>query len=336
MNKIILLALLTLIIVISGCTSQEGNIIVDVPGEHKEIVYKTAEASENPCENVVCKDNTMDCGNGEMAVCENTCTEGECSDCTPACEIDEEEEILCEASVKKCEDDYIAECENVMRNGRCTNCNPECGNHGDACEEDWECEEWEECEGDYKTRDCFDMNECGTDFDKPETKIDCDAEEEEDEMNHVIFSEIYYDTEDEDSLEEWIEIYNPTDYDIDLTDWTIEDNTKDWPIPDDLVIRSHDYMTFARDKDTTYDLFGCTPIDGLTLSLSNKGDHLTLWNDQKEEIDFVAWEMGGPDNQLLYWEPEAYSGESIKRENLDEDTDTEDDWIREDDPHPNC
>jgi len=49
-----------------------------------------------------------------------------------------------------------------------------------VCVEDWECGEWSECLGNDMRRLCEDLNECGTEKDKPEVYQECGVSEDGD------------------------------------------------------------------------------------------------------------------------------------------------------------
>ncbi len=44
----------------------------------------------------------------------------------------------------------------------------------EECVEDWNCTEWSECEDEEQTRECTDLNECGTENDKPDEIQECE------------------------------------------------------------------------------------------------------------------------------------------------------------------
>jgi len=48
-----------------------------------------------------------------------------------------------------------------------------------VCMEDWDCTEWSECTGSVQTRECTDLNGCGTELSKPAETSDCEVQEEE-------------------------------------------------------------------------------------------------------------------------------------------------------------
>jgi len=47
-------------------------------------------------------------------------------------------------------------------------------NNNTLCVENWRCDSWSDCEDEIQTRDCRDLNSCGTTEDKPDEERDCD------------------------------------------------------------------------------------------------------------------------------------------------------------------
>lgn len=140
-------------------------------------------------------------------------------------------------------------------------------------------------------------------------------------LNYVIISEVYYDTVGTDSKEEWIELYNPTGADVDLSGWTLSDNSRTFTLPSGTVITAGGYLVVARDSAGFTALYGYAPdVSGLTLSLSNSGDQVILSDNNGVEVDMVAWE-----NYIAGWSITASTGQTIARIDLD-DTDTVNDW----------
>jgi hypothetical protein len=148
-------------------------------------------------------------------------------------------------------------------------------------------------------------------------------------LDHVVFSEVFYDTPGTESKEEWIELYNPTSNSIDLSGLKISDNSNNYTIPNGAIISNSDFLIIARNETGFYNLYGFLPdISGLTLSLNDNGDVLRLKNGG-EEIDMVAWE-----NYVLEWNSIANKNESIQRNPPYQDTDTVNDWISHASPNP--
>lgn len=151
--------------------------------------------------------------------------------------------------------------------------------------------------------------------------------------DHVVFSEVLYDTLGEESDEEWIELYNPTSEDINISGLTIEDNAGSYTIPNEIMIASKDYLVIARNGTRFDELYEYPPdLSDLTLGLNDNGDQLKL-KDGSDEIDMVAWEEGH-EGAYPSWGLEADGGESIQRHPPEQDTDDEDDWVINEDPDP--
>jgi len=142
-------------------------------------------------------------------------------------------------------------------------------------------------------------------------------------VTKIVFAEVYYDTVGTDSKEEYIELYNPQSYTVDLSGWQIQDNQYTYTIPTGTIIQANGYLVIARNAAGFNALFGFNPdVSGLTLSLGNSGDKLTLFNTTGAQIDFVAWE-----NYVAGWSITANTGQVIKRISVLVDTDTVNDWM---------
>ena len=152
--------------------------------------------------------------------------------------------------------------------------------------------------------------------------------------DHVVFSEVFYDPIGSEPAQEWIELYNPTDVTVDLTDWTIEDNTGTYTISSATEMNAGEYLIIAHNETAFYNLYGFYPsLSDFTLSLNNDGDQLTLKDGEETEVDFVAWEKGY-EGAYPSWDVKANEGESIQRDPPNQDTDTSDDWINNANPDP--
>lgn len=140
-------------------------------------------------------------------------------------------------------------------------------------------------------------------------------------LNHIIFTEIFYDTAGTEAKEEWIEIYNPSLNDVNLSGWSIEDNAGSWNFPV-MEISPRSYVRIARNSSGFYNATGCQPdISGFSRGLNNDGDQLTLKNNGNE-VDFVSWE-GGYQNSYSGWNISAAEGKSISRIAIDTDSPAE-------------
>ncbi len=136
--------------------------------------------------------------------------------------------------------------------------------------------------------------------------------------DNIIITEVLYDTPGTDAEEEWFELFNPTDFDVNLIDWTIEDNFGSFSLSG--IIPAKGYYVVARQTAAFNSLYGFDPDLGkLTLALSNTGDKLTLFNNESTEVDFVAWE-----NEEPGWT--IFAQHTTIRRTTVVDTDTVDDW----------
>ncbi len=143
--------------------------------------------------------------------------------------------------------------------------------------------------------------------------------------NHILISEIFYDTPGSDAVEEWIEMYNPTDSVWDLSGWTLTDLSRDFIFPTPTKIKPGSFLTIAKDTAGFQNLYGFeSDLDGLSLSLNNSGDQILLKNSFDEVVDVVIYESGEfcPDVDFcLEPHPGVPTGHSIERLPANEDSD---------------
>lgn len=146
----------------------------------------------------------------------------------------------------------------------------------------------------------------------------------------VVFSEVLYDSAySGESKGEWIELYNSTDSNVNVGEWSIQDNYDTYTIPDCTVIPSKGYLVITGDQSYFIQKYGFSPhLSNLWLALNNDDDYLTLKDKQGNVRDRVAWEAGGI--HVAGWgsttNPKADEGKTIVRSNLTLDTDTYKDW----------
>ncbi len=325
MSKLVFLFLIMAILAVSGCVHTYAG---TDQAESLEEAHVAAEEPD-PCENVTCPPSTRTCPDGAEASCTNTCSDGKCTSCTPDCggheSSDPCEGVVCPPTTETCPDGSTKSCDNECVDGECTYCDPGCPE--EECNESWSCTDWSSCSGGTQTRTCTDSNSCGTTEDKPVESQSCSTD-------HVIFSEVYYDVDGDDSSGEWIELYNPGS-NVNITGWTITDNTKTFTIPDAELMQADGYFMLARNSSYMESELGCSGAIDMSLGLNNAGDYLILKDSEGNEADFVAWEGG--DGSYEAWDITAHSGEVIRRKDLDDpDTDSVNDWEVEDDPDPDC
>ena len=122
---------------------------------------------------------------------------------------------------------------------------------------------------------------------------------------NVIISEVLFNEPGTSTTKEWIKIFNPTQNAIDLTGYTLNDNSSSYAIVNGTIILSGQVIVFAKRSD----MLGFTPdFADLNLLLNNGGDKVELKKASNVIVDFVAWEtfIGG-------WGLSAGDAQSIRR-----------------------
>ncbi len=148
--------------------------------------------------------------------------------------------------------------------------------------------------------------------------------------DHILISEVYYDTPGTDSVEEYVELYNPTAESVDIGGWKIQDPGATYTIPQGFSLAPNSYFTLARDLSGFRSLFGKDPdVTDLSISMSNSGDYLYLLDGNDIEADFVAWEDKFPS-----WDIRAKTGRVLERVPILADTDSNADWMSNSLPTP--
>lgn len=138
----------------------------------------------------------------------------------------------------------------------------------------------------------------------------------------VVVSRVAYDVPGVDSVGEFLVLFNRTSSAIDLSGWTLADNTRLWPLPAGTSIAGGGTLAIARDGAGYQVLTGAAPdVTGLTLDLGNTGDRLTLRDGAGAEVDFVAWE-----DPAAGWPLAARTGEVVQRVDPAIDTGVAEDW----------
>jgi len=234
--------------------------------------------------------------------------------------------VTCNGSAITCSDGFVSTCENICVNGICTVCTPDCSGH-EKCQESWSCTSWSACENGTHDRICTDVNVCGTQENKPLERAVCAP----DLPNHVLVTEVYYDTIGDDSLQEWIEVYNPTVDNVSLDGYYLLDNSKDsmkWKFPNGTIIPPAFHLVVAKNAQGFKELFGCTAdFSGFKFQMNNDADRIGFYKDGTL-IDMVAW--GGDSG----WTLSTPNDRSIKRNPINIDTDAEADWVTDQVAHP--
>lgn len=161
-------------------------------------------------------------------------------------------------------------------------------------------------------------------------------------LNHLIISEVYYDTDATHGAEpgnEWVELYNPTNADVSLTGWSLTDGatTTDF-ITGAVTIEANSFALIV--ASTTVQDFWTFPVgvpvysfaSSIGNQLNNPGDSLYLMNNASTTIDAISW--GANTTVMSPSIPGVDAGHSIARSSLLVDTDTASDWIDRETPTP--
>ncbi|MFA4930649.1 MAG: lamin tail domain-containing protein [Patescibacteria group bacterium] len=168
--------------------------------------------------------------------------------------------------------------------------------------------------------------------------------------DHLLISEIYYDTAGSDADEEWLEIYNPTDNQIEISNYKIGDEETQsgsegmYQFPDGTFIDAQTTAVIAKSANGFYELYGKYPDYEITntdddesdfsetkdmvkysswasgsLSLTNNGDEVLLLNASDEVVEAIVYESGIYSNIVSH--PGVSSGSSLGRAPINADTD---------------
>lgn len=165
------------------------------------------------------------------------------------------------------------------------------------------------------------------------------------DLAKIVINEVYYDvdsahgSESGSQSDEWIELYNPNDFDINLKDWTIQDNGNTRTISHSAkYIPAHGFAVIAKAAQTW--TFWTIPDNAATIELgqeignglSNDGDRLILKNPDGQIIDQISWGSDGTIHDPSI--SDVLEGHSIVRSPLGLDTDLASDWVDNSIPNP--
>ena len=164
----------------------------------------------------------------------------------------------------------------------------------------------------------------------------------------VKINEVYYNVDSEhgsdggdSQSDEWVELYNVCDYDVNLKDWSLQDNHQTSSVShSNKTLSSHQFAVIAKAAQT-WIYWPLVPAEALEIEigqnigdgLANTGDRVFLLDDTGFVIDKVSWgsDISAFSPSVL---PVAPDGESIARNSLGVDTDTAADWVILDTPNP--
>lgn len=176
--------------------------------------------------------------------------------------------------------------------------------------------------------------------------------------DHIVINEVFYDVDAAHGIDswkdrgspkndkkkgnddEWIELYNPTATDINVKNWTLEDNATGKNVKvifhANKTIKAGGFMLISKDAsmwkywNENGEAVKLYSTDFLGDGLGDLGDHLVLKDAKGEEVDFVRWES---DNFTTgNWteditDPSANIGASIERIVPGFDNDLSSDWF---------
>ena len=121
---------------------------------------------------------------------------------------------------------------------------------------------------------------------------------------NILINEVVYDPEKNDNYYEWIELYNPTNKSINLSDWSITDNSQTDFIKGNFIegngstnIKSKSYAIITDHGTKIYEDITIDEeiillyIDDSSIGngLSNSGDKIILKNKTGEAVDSIEW-----------------------------------------------
>ncbi len=111
----------------------------------------------------------------------------------------------------------------------------------------------------------------------------------------IVINEINYNSNN-DGFDpgDWVELYNPNSTAVDISGWTFYDNTNDFIIPSGTSIAPNDFLIIVEDEN----MFGTSfPhlnndqfLGDFVFGLSNKGERVSLFNEDKCLSDYVVFD----------------------------------------------
>ncbi|MCX6667506.1 MAG: lamin tail domain-containing protein, partial [Euryarchaeota archaeon] len=129
-------------------------------------------------------------------------------------------------------------------------------------------------------------------------------------LSTIVINEVMYNPTQDDNYNEWIELYNPTNQSINVSGWSITDNSAEDFLEGDLengngttVVPPNGYAIIADHGTKIYENFSISNnairlyVDdfGIGNGLGNDQDKLILKNNTGNEIDSLEWGYDYPD-----------------------------------------
>lgn len=144
----------------------------------------------------------------------------------------------------------------------------------------------------------------------------------------VIINEIYVKG---DQHGEWVEILNTTNQDIDLTNYTINDNISSDPIPSNTTIHANSYAVIVTKNSSVVIPPGITTIvldeNNIGTGLNDTGDIIQL-----KSNNLIIDELSYGDIKTIFNLPSPSENKSLSRIPDGTDTNNSSDWIIDSSP----
>ncbi len=134
----------------------------------------------------------------------------------------------------------------------------------------------------------------------------------------LVLNEVYYDSPEKTSAEEFVELHNPGGTAVSIGGWRLTDGLA-YTFPANTVVPAGGYLVVAQDPPTLLRRFGVTASGPWTGRVSNTGETLTLQDAAGHTIDQVAYQRGFP------W-PTCPDGSSMELLNASLDNDLGGSW----------
>jgi hypothetical protein len=109
------------------------------------------------------------------------------------------------------------------------------------------------------------------------------------EPARLVINEVMYDPSGPEPNGEWIELYNAGGVSIDLSGYSLADNTSSLALTS-LVLNPGEFAVYARDAGSFTTNYGFAPnFSGSSIALGNSGDYITLYDPNSVLVDVVVW-----------------------------------------------
>ncbi len=116
--------------------------------------------------------------------------------------------------------------------------------------------------------------------------------------NSVVFNEINYNSSEESNAGDWVELFNWGDYDVDISGWIFKDNddSHEFKIPENTVLKSNEYLVLCRKEDKFSTQYSEVKnyIGDFSFGLGSDGDAVRLFDRFGKLIDEVAFSATQP------------------------------------------